>query len=454
MGQTTTPPNHPTTPGLTGPGPAQETRHPKHETTGSGSLIRSLSVGTMEGPYSARFPSSPIGEKSRRASAGRRAADERSPCPLALKHRLLTPNRPPCSSRPNSVADHRSAGARAWSTGGPDLEGTDMAGEPTFHHHPVMVTEITDLFATVPAGVLIDATLGGGGHTRALLTAHAQLRVIGIDQDDDALAASAALLDEFPGRLVTVRSRFDRLADVAAQQAGIDPVVGVLFDLGVSSPQLDRADRGFSYRQDAPLDMRMDRSTMRTAADVVNTYDEAELVAVLRDFGDERFAGRIARAIVAARPLASTVELAAIVRDAIPAPARRRGGHPAKRTFQAIRIEVNRELDILPGSIDQAIEVLAPGGRVAALAYHSGEDRIVKDRLRQAETGGCACPPGLPCACGAVSTVRLLKRGGWTPSPAELEANPRAESARLRAAERLGRIERPSSADPMSGGIR
>jgi len=287
----------------------------------------------------------------------------------------------------------------------------------------------------VPAGVLLDATLGGGGHTRALLAAHPQLRVVGIDQDDAALAASAPLVDAFPGRFASVRSRFDRLPEIAAD-AG-DDIVGVLFDLGVSSPQLDRADRGFSYRQDAPLDMRMDRRSGATAADVVNTYDEGELAGVLREFGDERFAGRIARAIVAARPITTTVELAEIVRTAIPAAARRTGGHPAKRTFQAIRIEVNRELDVLPGAIDAAIDALAPGGRIAVLSYHSGEDRIVKDRLRQAETGGCTCPPGLPCVCGAEPEVRLLKRGGWTPGAPELEANPRSESARLRAAERL-----------------
>jgi len=407
MGRISTP--HPTSP--------RHPTHPTHSTnsetddpyttTGTGSLIRSLSVGKMEGPYSARFPSSPIGETSRRASAGRRAADERSTC-RRVPHRT---DREP--------------------------EGIDMAGEPTFHHQPVMVAEVTALFAPVPAGVVVDATLGGGGHSRALLTAHPHLRVVGIDQDDTARAASAPLLDDFPGRVAIVAARFDRLAEVVADHAGTDPVVGVLFDLGVSSPQLDRGERGFSYRQEAPLDMRMDRTSGRTADDVVNTYPEAELAAVLRDFGDERFAGRIARAVVAARPIASTVELAEIVRDAIPAAARRRGGHPAKRTFQAIRIEVNRELEILPGALDQGIEVLAPGGRIAVLAYHSGEDRIVKDRLRQAETGGCICPPNLPCVCGAVATVRLLKRGGWTPTAAEIAENPRAESARLRAAERV-----------------
>ena len=173
----------------------------------------------------------------------------------------------------------------------------------------------------------------------------------------------------------------------------------------------------------------------------MNGYDEAELARVLRELGDERFAGRIAHAVVAARPVRTTGELADLVRQAIPAAARRRGGHPAKRTFQAMRIEVNGELDVLPAALDAAIEALEPGGRVAVLSYHSGEDRIVKERLRQAETGGCTCPPGLPCVCGAQPLVRLLRRGGWTPSERELAENPRAESARLRAAERLAVTE-------------
>jgi 16S rRNA (cytosine1402-N4)-methyltransferase len=190
--------------------------------------------------------------------------------------------------------------------------------------------------------------------------------------------------------------------------------------------------------------MRMDQRQSRRADQVVNQYPEAELARVLAEYGDERYAGRIARAIVAARPVAGTGQLAELVRSAIPAPARRRGGHPAKRTFQAIRIEVNQELDVLRSALDQAVDVLAPGGRLAAIAYHSGEDRIVKDRLRQAETGGCTCPPGLPCVCGARPRVRLLKRGGWTPEAAEVADNPRAESARLRAAERLDDTEGPT----------
>ena len=300
-----------------------------------------------------------------------------------------------------------------------------------------MVDRVVEVLGGVAPGILVDATVGGGGHARALLEANAGLRLIGLDQDDAALAACERLLGEFPGRVTLVRSRFDRLADVVADEAGGSPVVAVLFDLGVSSPQLDEGHRGFSYRVSAPLDMRMDRRTARTARDVVNDEPEAALAELLKRYGDERYATRIARAIVAARPVETTDRLAEIVRDAIPAPARRRGGHPAKRTFQAIRIEVNRELDVLPASIDAGVDVLDPAGRIAVLSYHSGEDRIVKDRLRAAETGGCVCPPGLPCVCGAEPKARLLRRGGWTPDEAERARNPRAESARLRAAERV-----------------
>jgi 16S rRNA (cytosine1402-N4)-methyltransferase len=309
--------------------------------------------------------------------------------------------------------------------------------DPDFAHRPVMADEIVELFAPVPDGWVVDATLGGAGHATALLDAHPGLKVVGIDQDPDALVAAGARLERFGDRARTVRARFDALADVVAGLPSGEPVVGALFDLGVSSPQLDRAERGFSYRHDAPLDMRMDPSAPRSADDVVNGYSEADLARVLRTYGDERYATRIARAVVAARPVRTTGELAELVRDAIPAPARRHGGHPAKRTFQAIRIEVNAELDVLPVALDAAIDALTPGGRIAVLSYHSGEDRIVKQVLRDAETGGCTCPPGLPCACGATPLVRLLRRGGRTPSPAERAANPRAESARLRSAEKL-----------------
>jgi len=222
-----------------------------------------------------------------------------------------------------------------------------------------MAEEIVALFAPVPEGWVVDATLGGAGHSRALLEAHAQLSVLGIDQDPVALAAAGERLAPYGDRARTVRARFDALAEVVAEELPEGAVVsGVLFDLGVSSPQLDVAERGFSYRQAAPLDMRMDPDAPRSAADVVNGYPEAQLAKVLRDLGDERFAGRIAKAIVAARPVHTTTELADLVRDAIPAPARRTGGHPAKRTFQAIRIEVNEELDILPGAIDDATKGL------------------------------------------------------------------------------------------------
>jgi len=312
------------------------------------------------------------------------------------------------------------------------------AGDP-FVHQPVMVGEIVELMGPVPPGVVLDATVGGGGHAAAILEAHPHLRVLGLDQDPSAQEAAQARLAPFGSRSTVVRARFDRLAEVVAD-AGIDGLSGVVFDLGVSSPQLDRADRGFSYRTDAPLDMRMDPDSPRSAADVVNTATEADLAAAFADNGEGRFARRIARAVVAARPLATTGQLAEVVRDAIPAAARRHGGHPAKRIFQAVRITVNRELEILPAALGDALDLLVPGGRAAVLAYHSGEDRIVKAILRAAETGGCTCPPGLPCGCGALRQVRLLRRGARQAGAGEVAANRRAESARLRAVERLGEV--------------
>lgn len=315
---------------------------------------------------------------------------------------------------------------------------SDAGGEAAagFRHEPVLLERIVELFSPVPPGWVVDATVGGGGHAAAILERHAHLRVLGLDQDAEALAAAAERLRPFGERALVHRARFDAL-ETTVQQLGTTPVSGVLFDLGVSSHQLDRAERGFSYRQDAPLDMRMDRDQPQSAADVVNDTDERELARIIADYGDERFARRIARAIVAARPVRTTGELADLVRDAIPAPARRTGGHPAKRTFQAIRIAVNAELDILPGAIDAALAALAPGGRCAVLSYHSGEDRIVKARLRHAATGGWTGPSHLPPPRDVQPTVRLLKAGAWTPSLAESTDNPRASSARLRAAEKL-----------------
>jgi len=303
-------------------------------------------------------------------------------------------------------------------------------------HLPVMADEIVELFRPVPAGLVIDATVGAGGHARALLDALPQVEVLGLDRDADALAEATRTLAPFGDRAVLRRARFDRMT-ATLESLGRHDVSGVLFDLGVSSMQLDRPERGFSYRADGPLDMRMDPGQATTAADVVNGYPEADLADVLHRFGGERFSRRIAAAIVAARPVEGTAALAEIVRNAIPAAARRRGGHPAKRSFQALRIEVNGELVVLPAALDQALAALAPGGRCGVLSYHSGEDRIVKARFVDADTGGCRCPPGLPCGCGAVPEARLLWRGVRRPTATEIAANRRAESARLRAVEKL-----------------
>ena len=306
-----------------------------------------------------------------------------------------------------------------------------------FEHRPVMLEEVVDLLRPAPEGVYLDATLGGAGHAAALLDAAPQLSLVGLDQDPAAVAAATSVLARFGPRARVVRARFDQAGPIL-DSLGVDRLAAALFDLGVSSPQLDRPERGFSYRGEGALDMRMDPDAPLRADDVVNGWDEADLARLFRAHGEGRFARRIAARIVAARPLRSTTELAAVVRDAIPAAARRTGGHPARRVFQALRVTVNDELGVLPGALDAVLARLAPGGRLAVLAYHSGEDRIVKDRFRAAATGGCVCPPGLPCVCGATPTVRLLTRGGARkPAAAEVAINHRAESARLRAVEAL-----------------
>ena len=317
-----------------------------------------------------------------------------------------------------------------------DQPADEHGGEPVgFHHRPVMVAQVLKVLGEAPGGVILDATLGGGGHAEAILEARQDIRIVGIDRDDHALAAAGSRLAVFGDRIQLERSAFVDLGSVL-DGLGIDGLAGFLFDLGVSSPQLDHAQRGFSYREAGPLDMRMDRRQALTADQVVNGYDEAAFARLLVDNADERHARRIARAVVAQRPISDTARLAEIVRDAIPAPARRRGGHPAKRTFQAIRIEVNGELEQLADSLDEAIRRLVPGGRGAVLSYHSGEDRIVKRRFDLAATGGCTCPPRLPCACGAVPLVVLARRAGRVPDDAEAATNPRATSARLRVLER------------------
>ena len=304
----------------------------------------------------------------------------------------------------------------------------------TFDHDPVMVDEITAIFDAVPAGTVIDATLGGGGHSWALLDRRPDIDILGIDQDADAIAAAVLKLAEFADRVRTSHRRFDQINE-AMQEHGVTEISGALFDLGVSSPQLDRGERGFSYRNEGPVDMRMNPDQPWSAHDVVNGYERNELARVIKQHGDERFSGRIADAIVAARPIESTTELAEVVTSAIPAAARRTGGHPAKRTFQAIRIEVNGELDVLPSALDQAVDATVPGGRIAVLSYHSGEDRIVKERFAVA-AGKCECPHDLPCVCGAVQVVRVVRGIPKRASQDEQDRNRRASSALLRVAEK------------------
>jgi 16S rRNA (cytosine1402-N4)-methyltransferase len=317
-------------------------------------------------------------------------------------------------------------------------------------HVPVLLERVTELLSpafTAPAcaadgAVLVDATLGLAGHTLALLDAHPGLHVIGLDRDPDARAEAARRIEAagHGDRVTLVPAVFDELPDVL-ERLGIAEVQGVLFDLGVSSLQLDRPDRGFSYATDAPLDMRMDPTAPRTATDVVNSYPAAELARVLRIYGEERFASRIAAAIERERarePFTTTGRLAELVRTAIPAATRRTGGHPAKRTFQALRIEVNDELGALTRALPAAIDALALGGRIVVITFHSLEDRIVK----QAFAAGAVdrTPPDLPVPLPDHGPyLRLLTRGGEAPGEAETAANPRAASARVRAAERIRR---------------
>ncbi len=306
-----------------------------------------------------------------------------------------------------------------------------------YEHTPVMVEEVVSMFAPVPAGVLIDATVGGGGHAAALLDALPDHDLIGLDVDDAAVAKAREHLSRFGGRARVAKARFDEMVVVARNWAAGRPVAGVLFDLGVSSPQLDRPERGFSYRYDGPLDMRMDSSQGATAAQLVNTLSAAELTRMFADNGEGRFARLLAEAIVAGRPIETTSRLVQVIDRSLPGVARKRAGHPAKRVFQALRIEVNEELEVLDRGLEHALELLCPKGRCVVLSYQSGEDRLVKQCFLRAASGGCTCPPGLPCVCGAVGTVRILTRGARLPGAAETARNPRAASARLRAVERL-----------------
>ena len=315
------------------------------------------------------------------------------------------------------------------------MSGANGAPQPAYYHEPVMCREVVEVLRETPEGILVDATVGGGGHAAALLENLPQVRLVGLDRDPDALRAAAERLAHH-GRRVTLRhGRFDALGAVL-DGIGQSEISACLFDLGVSSTQLDQPERGFSYRHDGPLDMRMDPASGVTAADIVNDADERALADILRRNADERHARRIASAIVARRPFATTAQLSRVVAAAVPGGPRRRS-HPARRTFQALRIEVNGELEMLEGALTGAIDRLTGSGRCAVLSYHSGEDRIVKSVFRRAAGESPPPRPGLPPAPGPAATVRLLSRRARTPTESEKAANHRAGSARLRAVERL-----------------
>jgi 16S rRNA (cytosine1402-N4)-methyltransferase len=310
-----------------------------------------------------------------------------------------------------------------------------------YRHTPVLLAEVTQYLSPQPGSIIVDCTLGGAGHAKRFAELIAPTGVlVGIDQDDAALEAAAVTLPLGQQSIVLIKGNFGDL-DTLLAEAHIAYVDGFLFDLGVSSPQLDVPERGFSYREDAPLDMRMDPEHQAlTAADVVAEYSEADLARIIREYGEERWASRIAAVIVerrAHRTIATTAELVGVVRAAIPAAARRQGGHPAKRTFQALRIEVNGELEALRRALEAAVRWLVPGGRIAVISYHSLEDRIVKNALAEGARG-CVCPPDLPvCTCGREPVLRILTRRPVVPGRQEVEANPRSRSAKLRVAEKV-----------------
>lgn len=310
--------------------------------------------------------------------------------------------------------------------------------EKDYGHKPVLLEECLEALAIRPDGVYLDGTLGRAGHSLEILRRLTTGRLIGIDRDMTAIEAAKERLAEFGDRVTLVHSNFSELGAVL-DDLGIDGIDGMLFDLGVSSPQLDEAHRGFSYMQDAPLDMRMDSTAALDAYEVVNTWSGEELKRILRDYGEERYAPQIARAIERRRetkPIETTFELVDVIRSAMPAAALREKQHPAKRSFQAIRIAVNGELDALPPMLEAATRGLKSGGRLAVITFHSLEDRIVKQTMRDLATG-CTCPPEFPvCVCGKKPKLSLVSRKPIVSGAAELEENPRARSAKLRVAER------------------
>lgn len=308
-----------------------------------------------------------------------------------------------------------------------------------FAHVSVLLKETIEQLNIRPDGIYVDGTLGGGGHAYEVCKRLSDKgRFIGIDQDADAILAAGERLKEFGDRVTIVRSNYCNMR-MELQKLGIDRVDGILLDLGVSSYQLDTAVRGFTYREDAPLDMRMDQRQNKTARDIVNGYSEAELYRVIRDYGEDKFAKNIAKHIVAARekkPIETTGELSEIIKGAIPAKVRMNGGHPAKKTFQAIRIELNRELEVLKNSLDDMIDLLNPGGRICVITFHSLEDRIVKTIFRTNENP-CTCPSNFPvCVCGNKPKGRLAVKKPIVPSEEELEENKRSKSSKLRVFER------------------
>ena len=308
-----------------------------------------------------------------------------------------------------------------------------------FEHVSVLLHETVDGLNVKPDGIYVDATLGGGGHAYEVCTKLGeQGRLIGIDQDADAIKAAGKRLEGFGEKVTIIRSNYCDMKP-RLHEIGIDKVDGITVDLGVSSYQLDEASRGFTYREDVPLDMRMDQRNTKTAADIVNEYSEMELYRMIRDYGEDRFAKNIAKHIVRARakkPIETTGELCEIIKAAIPAKMRAGTGHPAKQTFQALRIELNHELDVLTQSIDGMIDRLAPGGRLCIITFHSLEDRIVKTRFRTNENP-CICPPGFPvCVCGRISKGKVITRKPILPSEQEMEENSRSKSAKLRVFEK------------------
>ncbi len=307
-----------------------------------------------------------------------------------------------------------------------------------FAHVSVLLEETIDGLQIRPDGIYVDGTLGGGGHSEQIAKRLTTGRLIGIDQDGDAIRAASKRLEPYGERVTTVRSNYENFAEVL-DGLGIDKVDGIMLDLGVSSYQLDTAERGFSYMEDAPLDMRMDDRLEKTAADIVNEYTEAELTRVIREYGEDSFARNIAKHIVKRResePIRTTAELAEIIKAAIPAKVRAGQGHPAKKTFQAIRIELNRELQVLEDSVDAMIRRLTPGGRLCIITFHSLEDRIVKQAFRRNESP-CICPPEFPvCMCHRRSLGTVITKKPILPSEKEQEENRRSKSAKLRIFER------------------